>query len=256
MLAGIAALSLISGAVAGLLGAGGDILYVPLLLYALPAVGLGALDVHTIGALSLVQSMASTAGGGAVHYLDRRLDRGHLIRSAAPLALGALAGGLLSSLLAGGLLVLLFALITSSVIVLLALPVRPRAEPAPPAFDPVATGLLLATALICGIVGVGGGFLIVTILLRRARAPLHTAKGTALLLTVCTALPGLTGKIITGQLGSGTPVPVILAAGVVGGILGARISQPLPARALRWGLALLVGGLAARMWLTVITGGV
>jgi uncharacterized membrane protein YfcA len=54
----VALLSAVSAFIAGLLGAGGDILYVPLLLYGLPALAGDGLNVHAVTALSLVGSLA------------------------------------------------------------------------------------------------------------------------------------------------------------------------------------------------------
>jgi uncharacterized protein len=252
MLIGIAALSLVAASVAGLLGAGGDILYVPLLLYVLPAFGGTALDVHTVGALSLVQSLASTGSGGVVHYIDDRIHHPSFRAAVIPLAAGALAGGVLSRLVAGSILVALVAMVASVVAVLLVVPVRLASPRSSEHRDPIAFGLLAATALVCGLVGVGGGFLIVTILLYRNRLSMQLAKGTALALTVCTAAPALLGKLLTGQLTDWAPVPVIVVAAVLGGILGARLSTALSPKALRVSLAALVVVLAARLWIGAI----
>jgi uncharacterized membrane protein YfcA len=248
LLAGIAALSLISAAVAGLLGAGGDILYIPLLLYALPVLAGGLLNIHEIGALALVQSIASTGGGGAVHLIDRRVDRPTLWRAAPPLAVGALIGSVLSRFLASGVLLVMFGAITSAVVLLLLMPVRAQAPGGKAPSKPITFGLFGATALVCSMVGIGGGFLIVTILLYRLRMQMETAKGTALTLTVCTAVPGLVGKVITEQLVSWATVPVIIVAATSGGILGARFSTRLSATTLRLGLAVLVAVLSVRVW--------
>lgn len=107
-------------------------------------------------------------------------------------------------------------------------------------------GLLVAAGLVCGAVGVGGGFLIVAVLLYQMRLPMHAAKGTGLLLTVATAAPALLGKALTG------PVPWLVVAAVVGAVVGARAGAPIPGWALRWALAGLVTVLSARVWLDVL----
>lgn len=252
MLLSIGALSLITASVAGVLGAGGDILFVPLMLYALPSIGGGALDIHAIGVLSLVQSLTSTGSGGLVHYLDRRVHGASLRTPALCLAGGALAGGVLSRFVAGDVLLIMFAIVASGVVGLLAIPPRPSEMRPNGTRDPVAPCLFAMNALLCGMIGVGGGFLIVTILLYRTRLPMQIAKGTALVLTVCTAAPALFGKLATGQLASWQPIPIIIAAALLGGFLGARTSALLPARTLRLGLAGLVVILAARTWIGVL----
>ncbi len=112
-------------------------------------------------------------------------------------------------------------------------------------------GLLVAAGLVCGAVGVGGGFLIVAVLLYRMRLPMHAAKGTGLLLTVATAAPALLGKALTGPV-PWSAVPWLVVAAVVGAVVGARPGAPIPGWALRWALAGLVTVLSARVWLDVL----
>ncbi|MDP9401500.1 MAG: TSUP family transporter, partial [Actinomycetota bacterium] len=111
-----------SSLVAGVLGAGGDILLVPLLLYALPALAGDPLDVHAVAALSLVGSIASTGSGGLRHLLEGSLDRVALWPAAGLLAGGALAGGLLSPLVADRSLLAVFAVVTTAAALLLLVP--------------------------------------------------------------------------------------------------------------------------------------
>ncbi len=116
--------------------------------------------------------------------------------------------------------------------------------------DRVATALLVGVGLICGAVGVGGGFLIITVLLHRMHLPVALASATGLALTSFTAAPALAGKALTGQL-MWSPVPFIVVGAFAGVWLGARAGRRLPPRALRWALATLVMVLSVRVWFTV-----
>jgi uncharacterized protein len=244
------ALAAVAAFVAGLLGAGGDILYVPLLLYVLPAID-GAMPVHAVTALSLVGSLASTAGGGLKFWRDGRLDEAVVRAEWKPLAAGALAGGIVSRVAAADALLALFAVLTTVAVVLLVVPARPAAGPRRSRRDPVAGALLAGVGLVCGAVGVGGGFLIIIVLLHRLRLPMALASTTGLALTSFTAAPALAGKALTGQLPV-APVPFVVA-GAVGGVwLGARAGAHVPVRVLRLALALLVAILSVRVWLTVL----
>lgn len=249
----IALLSALSGLIAGVLGAGGDILYVPLLLYGLPALAGQGLPVHTVTALSLVGSLASTGSGGLAHLRAGRVDTSALSPAWVALSVGALAGGVLSHAIASDVLLLAFAVVTTLAAVLLFLPAGEDPAPTRRRRDSIATALLGASGLLCGAVGVGGGFLIITILLHRSRLPMHLARGTGLLLTFFTAAPALAGKAATGQV-LWAAVPFIVVPGLVGAVVGARLGAFLPSRVLRWALAVLVIVLSARVWLTVISG--
>jgi uncharacterized protein len=249
----IALLSGLSAFIAGVLGAGGDILYVPLLLYALPALTGGALSVHTVTALSLVGSLSSTGSGGLQHHRAGRVDTEALSSSWLMLAAGALAGGLGSRAVSPAALLTAFAIVTTGAAVLLLAHPRGSAAPARRSRDPVAAGLLVGTGLLCGAVGVGGGFLIITVLLHRMRLPTPMARGTGLALTFFTAAPALAGKAVTGQV-LWAAVPFIVLPGLVCAVIGSRASGLLPGGFLRWALASLVVVLSVRVWANVLGG--
>jgi uncharacterized protein len=249
----VALLSAVSAFVAGLLGAGGDILYVPLLLYGLPALTGDGLTVHAVTALSLVGSLASTGSAGVQYYRTGRVDSGALWPAWLALALGALLGGAVSNAISAQALLAAFAIVTTAAAGLLFVSPPEDAEAQRRSHDSVATGLLFGSALLCGAVGVGGGFLIIAILLYRMRLPMRTARGTGLLLTVFTAAPALVGKATTGQV-PWSPVPLIVLGGLAGAVAGSYASALIPNRVLRWALASLVVVLSARVWLTVVSG--
>jgi uncharacterized membrane protein YfcA len=248
----VALLAAVSAFIAGLLGAGGDILYVPLLLYGLPALTGDGLTVHAVTALSLVGSLASTGSGG-VHYCRAGgVDTEALWPAWVMLALGAAAGGVLSSEISAGALLLAFAIVTTAAAGMLFVTPSEDAEARRRGADPLAGALLFGGALLCGAVGVGGGFLIITILLHRMRLPMDKARGTGLLLTFFTAAPAFAGKAATGQV-LWSPVPFVLLTGVACAVVGSRASTLVPSRILRWALASLVVILCVRVWLDVFS---
>jgi uncharacterized protein len=247
----IALLTAASSLVAGLLGAGGDIIFVPLLLYGLPAITGDGLAVHTVTALSLIGSLASTGGGGLKHLRDGRIDRAATRLAWPALAGAALVGGAISRLVPSTALLAAFAVVTTGAAVLLALPATERPASEMRRDDRVALALMAASGLLCGAVGVGGGFLIIIILLHRLGLPAATARSTGLLLTFFTAAPAALGKTLSGQMIWG-PVPGIVIAAVGGVWLGAHLSRFVPGRALRWALTLLVVVLSARVWMGVL----
>jgi hypothetical protein len=59
---------------AGLLGVGGAIVMIPLLLYVEPALGVGALDVKTVAAVTMVQVFVAALAGVLVHRRYRAVN--------------------------------------------------------------------------------------------------------------------------------------------------------------------------------------
>ncbi|HXM58721.1 MAG TPA: TSUP family transporter, partial [Candidatus Dormibacteraeota bacterium] len=101
----------VAGVVSGFLGAGGQIVGIPLLLYALPVLAGRALDPHTVTSISLAQGLGVLAGGLG-HYQRRGLvDWRWALEETPPLAAGGAAGAVLSAALPGRVLLLVFAVV-------------------------------------------------------------------------------------------------------------------------------------------------
>lgn len=115
----------------------------------------------------------------------------------------------------------------------------------------ICTGLL--AGVLSGIFGIGGGVVIIPILVLLLKFKQSTASGTSL---VALLLPvGLLGVIQYTKAGKISSEHIryglLIASGLfVGTYFGALIAAQLPEILLRRGFALLLIGVAIRMWLT------
>lgn len=230
------ALAAIVGLSLGFFGGGGSILTVPLLVYVF---GLDAKA--AIASSLLIVALASL--GGAVSHLRAGNVR---LRTAATFGsagiVGAYAGGRVSALIDGQVLLLLFA----SMMVLTALAMwRGRraagaeSEEAPETTPRDILKLLAQGGVVgsfTGLVGAGGGFLIVPALSLFAGLPLRAAVGTSLVVIVMNCLAGFTGYAAHVSI---DPVLVgsVAASAVLGSLFGARLAQFVSPAALRRGFA-------------------
>lgn len=229
----------------GALGAGGAILFVPLALYVLPAMGT-RLDPHQVTALSLVQGLCAFTAGGITYGRRGQVAYQQIWLSGIPLAAGGLAGGLLSAVAPGSLLVLLFALVVTAATVLLLVPPREGRRRGRGA-QLAAASLLLGIGGIGGAVGVGAGVLVIPVLLHVLGLPQRTAAGTGLVLPACISGPAFLGKAVSGQVPWGL-VPAVVVAALAGVTVGSLAQRALAPPVLRTGLAVLTGVLAFAMW--------
>ena len=228
------------GFAAGLLGIGGGIVLVPLLAY------LGGLPFHTATTVSVVHVLVSSVSGVHRHHrLGSIYGRVALQLGISSAATAALAAALAPAIPSHWLQVAFFALLVVSAVVL-ALP--KRRSPAdlvvePSAAPTVAIGM--AAGSVTGLLGAGGGFFMLPLMIYVLRMRTKVAIGTSLAAIVLGSLSGALSKLVTGQIDYWLTATVILG-GALGAQLGALTSARLPAVALRRLLFALLVVIAAR----------
>ena len=218
------------GVTLGLVGGGGSILAVPLLVYLV-----GVPSAHVAIGTSAVAVALNAAWGLAAHArLGTVKWPCALVFSAAGVA-GAFAGASLGKQLGGTELLALFGLLMIGIGVYM-LGVRPRvagqdvrltAESAPHLLP----RLLLFGAgvgLLSGFFGIGGGFLIVPGLVLATGMALQNAIGTSLFAVTAFGLSTATSYAASGLVDWRIAL-LVIAGGVLGTLLGARVNMRLAA---------------------------
>lgn len=235
-----APLAFLVGLSLGLLGGGGSILTVPVLVYVLHVAPKPAI------ATSLVVVGVTALGGALRHALHRNLDlRVGLGFGAAGIA-GASLGSRVAAMQAvpGAALLLAFAIL---MVVVAATMLRGGAGSGEQAGSGSRAEVSLAKVVVygslggalTGLLGVGGGFVIVPMLLLVARLPMHLAVGTSLLVIALNCAAGLVGFL--GHV----PIQWTLAltfavVSVAGSLVGATLAPRVRPQRLRRAFALLV----------------
>lgn len=248
----IGAATLLASFANGLLGAGGAILLVPLLLYALPPLGT-RLEAHQVTSLSLVQGILAFAAGLVAYGRRGQVAYRQLWLSGPALGAGALAGGVASAAAPAALLVLLFALVVTAAAALLLIPPG-EARRRVPGAQAAAIALFFGIGAIGGAVGVGAGVLVIPVLIYLLGTPQGVAIGTGLVLPAFISGPAFVGKAVSGQV-PWSLVPVVTVVAVAGVLAGARVHTALSPPAVRLGLAGVTAALAIAMWARLLLPG-
>jgi uncharacterized membrane protein YfcA len=251
----LAALGFAGAFASGLVGVGGAIVMIPLLLYVPPLLGVGSLDIKAVAGVTMAQVLAASAMGAWTHGRGAMLHRRLALWGGVAMALGSLAGAVGSRFVGGRVLLLVFALMATAALLLMFIaPVEPGrvADGETMRFNQAeAIAIPGAVGVMSGLVGAGGAFLLMPVLIGVMRVPVRLSIGTSLAMAGAGALLGFVGKLATGQ------VPFIAAAAVVAGSvpgarIGAHLSRRAPVGLLRWVLGAVIALAALRVWIDVL----
>jgi uncharacterized membrane protein YfcA len=256
MFSSIFAIGVAGGLLSGLLGVGGGVVMLPLLT--------------TVGRLPLGQAAGVTvvqvAAASLVSVLVFR--RGHAVHTPLALHMGtasavaAVVAGYASPAVPSGALEGLFLLLVFVALALLFGTPRGLVATAPgawadgglPAFSRwQAVALGGAVGILAGLLGAGGGFLIVPLLIGGMRLPTRLAVGTSPLVVLMSGSFALCGKLLAGEVRPDLAVALVISAAPCA-YLGARLSARLSPNALRALLGAVLLLIAAERVATLLVG--
>lgn len=223
----------------GVLGAGGSILTVPILVYAMGF----PVPIATGTSLAIV---GLNAAAGAVDYHRRGLVLPKTgIAFGASGLLGAFGGVWLNHQVRGEVVLVLFALLMVGAAISLVRGQSTSEEAEQFQQTSTAAGWLklavvgLAVGFLTGFFGVGGGFLVVPALVLVIGLPMKFAVGTSLLVIALNALWGLLGHLRFGGLDWGVTA-LFIGGGLVGVVGGGKLAGLLSTTWLRRAFAGLI----------------
>jgi len=248
-------LGFIGAFVSGLVGVGGAIVMIPLLFYVPPLLGVGSLDIKQVAGVTMAQVLVASAVGAWAHGRGAMIHRQLALTGGTAMALGALVGAIASRYVGGRVLLAIFAAMTTVALPLMFVPPAPRTAGGGGAHVSFNRGAAVAypaaIGLASGLVGAGGAFLLVPVLIAILRIPVRVSIGTSLAMTGAAAAMGFLGKALTAQVPLWPAVAVILGS-LSGASVGAKVSHRAPVNLLRVVLAVLVAIVTVRVWADVL----
>jgi uncharacterized protein len=247
----LTSLGVVGAFIAGMLGVGGAIVMVPLLLYAPPLLGVGELDMKSVAGITMAQVLAAAASGVFAHARMRAVH-GELAWLGGPtMAASSFAGALASHYVSARALLLVFALMATGAVALLSVRIETAGQPIFAEHVALARGRAIAVCLgvgaLAGLVGAGGAFLLVPLLVTVVGVPIRITIGSSLAITATSAVTGFAGKALTGQI-PWAPAALVALGAMPGAQLGALVSRRLSGEWLRRVLFIVVTLTALRVW--------
>lgn len=217
----------------GLTGAGGSIITLPVLVYlaGIPPKEAVGLSLFIVGSAALIGAL-------------RKIRSGEIHAKAAVMfalsgMLGAAGGSMLTPLVSGRIIMIIFAVLMLVVALNMLLGKKDELTPGPECHPMRCLFAGLGVGVLTGFIGVGGGFLLVPALVKFAKLPLREATGTSLAVIAFNSAAGFIGHF--GEAPARWPLAAIFATLAAGGVLaGAALAKRLPVARLRLGFAIMV----------------
>jgi uncharacterized membrane protein YfcA len=109
-----------------------------------------------------------------------------------------------------------------------------------------------AIGVFSGLVGAGGAFLLMPVLVGVMRVPFRLSIGTSLAIAGVAASAGFLGKLLTAQVPL-WPTVAVVGGSVGGAVAGSLLSRRFPTRVLRCCLGILIAQGTLRVWVDVLS---
>lgn len=241
----------IGGFFSGLLGIGGGIIMFPLLFYIPPLLGFDAVGVKNITGLTMIQGFFASLSAILFYNKERLVNKTLALTLGLSLFFSSLLGSIISKEVSDKYLLFIFGILAFLASVLMFIPRSylkdELTEDKVDFYKPTAvlTGIFIGFLL--GMVGQGGAFIIIPILLYVLKIPLRVALGSTLAIGLFSATAGLIGKIATGQVPFHMAFALLMGA-VPSAIFGGIVSKKTKTQLLRWILSLIIPATAIKMW--------
>lgn len=241
----------IGGFFSGLLGIGGGIIMFPLLFYIPPLLGFEAIGVKNITGLTMVQGFFASLSAILFYNKENLVNKSLALTLGLSLFLSSLIGSIISKGVSDKYLLFIFAILSFVASILMFMPrsyLKDDLTEDKIAFHkPAAIITGIITGFLLGMVGQGGAFILIPILLYGLRIPLRVALGSALAIGLFSATAGLIGKVATGQVPFYMTLALLLGA-MPSARLGSMVSRKTKSQSLRWILAFIVSATAIKVW--------
>lgn len=240
--------------ISGMLGVGGSIINFPMLLFIPAVLGVANFSAHEVSGITAIQVFFATIGGVMAYCKGGYLNKTLIAYMGTSILIGSFFGGFGSTRMTEGGINLVYGILALIAVVLMFVP-KKGIDDIP--LDEVrfnkwlAAFLALIVGVGSGIVGAGGAFLLVPIMLVVLKIPTRMTIASSLAITFISSIGSAAGKITTGQV-EYFPALIMVAASLIASPLGAHSGKKMDTKVLQMILALLILGTSVKIWLNIL----
>lgn len=247
-------IGLIGSFISGMLGIGGSIINFPMLLYIPAALGVGHFTAHEVSGITAVQVFFATIGGVWAYRKGGFLNKSLIVYMGISILIGSFLGGFGSRLLPESGVNLVYGILALIAVIMMFVP-KKGIDDVP--LDQVkfnkwlAASLAFVVGLGAGIVGAGGAFLLVPIMLVVLKIPTRMTIATSLAITFLSSIGATVGKITTGQV-EFLPALIMVIVSILAAPLGANAGKQINTKYLQFIMASLILVTTVKVWMGIL----
>ncbi|MDR7074692.1 sulfite exporter TauE/SafE family protein [Fictibacillus barbaricus] len=240
--------------ISGMVGIGGSIINYPMLLFIPALLGFSAFSPHEVSGISAVQVFFATIGGVWAYRKGGYLNKTLILYMGISVLLGSFIGGFGSRLLSDEQVNIVYGVLAVIAAIMMFIPKKgidniPNDQVR---FNKwLAASLAFIVGLAAGIVGAGGAFILVPIMLVVLKIPTRMTIASSLAITFISSIGSIAGKISTGQI-LWWPALILVVASLIASPLGAKIGKKSNTKILQIILAALIIATALKIWFDIL----
>ena len=219
-------IGIFGGFISGLVGIGGAIIIYPMLLLLPPLVGLPTYSAYIASGLTSSQVFFSTLSGSFKAYKNKDFSRTLVLNMGSGMIIGSILGAILANLINVQFVNMIYIIIALLALILMFIKVAPSTS------HIKFNRLLLITiggiiGLVSGIVGAGGAFIIIPILLVIFKLPMNMVVTNSIVIAFISSIGAFMIKLLQGYIPINSAIPLILGS-ILFTPLGMKIGQKIP----------------------------
>lgn len=219
-------IGIFGGFISGLVGIGGAIIIYPMLLLLPPLVGLPTYSAYIASGLTSNQVFFSTLSGSFKAYKNKDFSRTLVLNMGSGMIIGSILGAILANLINVQFVNMVYIIIALLALILMFIKVAPSTS------HIKFNRLLLITiggiiGLVSGIVGAGGAFIIIPVLLVIFKLPMNTVVTNSIVIAFISSIGAFIIKLLQGYIPVNSAIPLILGS-ILFTPLGMKIGQKIP----------------------------
>ncbi|HWO96699.1 MAG TPA: sulfite exporter TauE/SafE family protein [Bacillus sp. (in: firmicutes)] len=240
--------------ISGMLGIGGAIINYPMLLYIPVMLGIGHFTAHEVSGITAIQVFFATVGGVLAYRKGGYLNKTLIAYMGISILIGSFIGGFGSTHMSESGINIIYGILALIAVVMMFVPKKDMDDIF---IEQVKFNKWLAALFAfivgigAGIVGAGGAFLLVPIMLTVLKIPTRMTIASSFAITVISSIGAVSGKIATGQVPF-LPSLIIVVVSLIASPIGANTGKRVNTKVLQGIMVILILATAVKTWIAIL----